>query len=138
MEQSELNEKLEKHNRWLNGDSDGECADLRRAYLRHADLSGADLSGADLRYANLSDANLSGANMDYSCLPLWCGGLKMHIDDKIAIQILYHLLSSVSYSRHVSPDIKKMLLTSAIVDLANIFHRIDECEKLEAYKSDEN
>ena len=71
MTQSELNEILEKHRKWVNGEDDGERAtlsgaDLRRADLRQANLSGenlskADLSGADLSEANLSWADLSGA-----------------------------------------------------------------------------
>jgi uncharacterized protein YjbI with pentapeptide repeats len=40
------------------------------------------LSSADLRYANLSSADLRYANLDYSCFPLWCGGLNVHIDDR--------------------------------------------------------
>lgn len=44
MTQSELNEILEKHRKWLNNEEGGEKANLRRAIL-----SGADLSGADLR-----------------------------------------------------------------------------------------
>ena len=61
MEQSKLNEILEKHKHWVNEDCDG--WHKMRAYLRGADLRGADLSGADLRGANLSGADLSGANL---------------------------------------------------------------------------
>ena len=109
MEQLSLNEVLEKHRKWLINKDDGEKADLR-------------------------DADLQGADLDYSCLPLWCGGLKIHIDDRIAIQIIYHLLSLVSYSKHVSPGIKELLLTKDIVELGNKFHRLDECGCLNVYK----
>ena len=51
--QKELNEILDLHKKWLNGEDGGKCADLR-----YADLSNTDLSNADLIYANLSDANL--------------------------------------------------------------------------------
>ena len=76
MTQAELNEILEKHKKWLNGEDGGERADLFNAdlsdaalfyaNLSDADLRGAilryaDLRGAILRYANLSGANLSGA-----------------------------------------------------------------------------
>jgi len=54
---------LEKHGKWLRGESDGERANLSEADLSEANLSGADLSGADLSGANLSGANLSGANL---------------------------------------------------------------------------
>ena len=68
MTQSELNEILEKHRKWLNDEEDGEKATLSGADLRQADLSEAnlrqaDLSEADLSKANLSWANLSGANL---------------------------------------------------------------------------
>ena len=58
MTKTELNEILEKHRKWVNGEDDGERADLRRA-----DLSGANLSEANLSEANLSGADLSGANL---------------------------------------------------------------------------
>lgn len=46
MTQSELNEILEKHRKWLNNEEGGEKANLRRAILSGADLSWANLSGA--------------------------------------------------------------------------------------------
>ena len=100
MDAVELRKILDKHKLWLEGERGGERADLR-----HADI-------------------------DFSCLPLWCGGLKMHIDDKQAIQILYHLLSSIRYSKNVSEENKKLLLTDEIMELANKFHRIDECGRI--------
>ena len=88
MTQSELNEILEKHRKWVNGEDDGERADLRganlskanlsganlswanlsEANLRRADLRRADLSGADLSEANLSGADLSGADLSWANL----------------------------------------------------------------------
>ena len=64
----ELKEILRKHEMWLNNDSQGEEADLSRAYLgganlREANLCGADLSGAFLGGADLSEANLNGADL---------------------------------------------------------------------------
>ena len=66
MEQSKLNEILEKHKHWINEDCDGwreMKADLRGADLCRADLYGANLYGADLRGANLYGADLYGANL---------------------------------------------------------------------------
>ena len=69
----DINSILEKHTAWLNGDSDGEHADLKRANLkganlkranlRRADLWGADLWGADLKGADLRDADLKRADL---------------------------------------------------------------------------
>ena len=73
MIKNELNEILENHKLWLNGEG-GECANLRGADLRYAnlynidlrcaDLNSADLNSADLRCANLRGANLSGASLN--------------------------------------------------------------------------
>ena len=66
-------------------------ADLRGASLREADLSGADLSRANLHGANLRGANLYGADLDFSCVPLWCGGSDFKCDTKLIYQLLAHI-----------------------------------------------
>lgn len=134
----------------LNG-ADLSYADLRSAYLSDANLSYADLRSADLSYADLSDANLSyaylsdadlsdanlggadlrGADLDYASFPLWCGGLDVHIDDRQAIQLLYHLLRNVKYSKNTSKKLKKICKMKTLVKLANEFHRVDECGKID-------
>ena len=63
MNRKELNDILENHKKWLDGEEGGVCANLRDADLRDADLRDADLIDANLRDANLRDANLSGANL---------------------------------------------------------------------------
>ena len=108
-------------------------ADLRDANLRDADLSGANLRcanlrRADLRGADLSDADLRDANLDYSCLPLWCGSLEAHFDDRQLVQIAYHLVKSGLQSKNASEETKKEL--SKLIDFANKFHRVDECGEI--------
>ena len=108
-------------------------ADLRDANLSHADLSNADLSNANLKYADLSNADLRGANLrdanlDYSCLPLWCGSLEAHFDDRQLVQIAYHLVKSGLQSKNVSEETKKEL--SKLIDFANKFHRVNECGEI--------
>ena len=152
MNKKELDCVISKHKEWINGDG-GEYAslsheDLRGASLRgtdlsHADLSHADLSHADLSYANLSHANLrftdlrgtdlshadlSHADLDYSCLPLWCGSLEAHFDDRQLVQIAYHLVKSGLQSKNASEETKKEL--SKLIDFANKFHRVDECGEI--------
>lgn len=114
MDQGKINEILEMHEKWLVDVPGG----------KRADLCDADLRGADLRGADLCDANLCDADLDFSCLPLWCGGLGVHIDDRLAVQILYHLLFNVQYSKNISDEIKKALLTFENIELANRFHRV--------------
>lgn len=113
MNQSELNKILEEHKKWLM--TDGEKG-------KRADLRFADLSSANLRYANLRSANL-----DYSAFPLWCGSLNVHIDDKQAIQLLYHLVKNVLYSKNTSDELKALMSNEAIINKANEFHRVNEC-----------
>ena len=48
-----LQEILRKHTLWLNGDPDGEKANLSGVDLRRVNLYRADLSGVDLRRATL-------------------------------------------------------------------------------------
>lgn len=112
--QEELDLALTKHKLWLKGDMGGERADL---------------SGADLREADLREADLSGADLDYSSLPLWCGSLEAHFDDKQLIQIAYHLVKAGLFSKNASDDTKAELVRLA--DFANQFHRVDECGKIE-------
>ena len=74
---------------------------------------------------------MRGADLDHSCFPLWCGSLGVHIDDRQAVQLLYHLVRNVQYSKNVSEDIKKLLITEEIVKKANEFHRVNECGVIE-------
>ena len=116
-------------------------ANLRRANLYGANLCGADLCGANLceanlRGADLCEANLRGADLceadiDYSAFPLWCGGLDIHIDDRQATQLLYHLIRNVEYSRNTSKAMKKLCKIKSLIKQANKFHRADECGKIE-------
>ena len=157
MDKKELDYVISKHKEWINGDGgeyaslsneDLRGASLRYANLSHADLSGADLSDADLRdanlkyanlrdadlkYADLTDADLRGANLrdtnlDYSCLPLWCGSLEAHFDDRQLVQIAYHLVKAGLQSKNASEETKKEL--SKLIDFANKFHRVDECGEI--------
>ena len=109
-------------------------ADLRGAYLRGANLCDADLCGANLCDADLRGADLCGANLDYACWPLWCGSLKARIDDRQVKQLLYHVLSAVSYSDNCSDELKAALLTETNITVANQFHRVAECGELTVYE----
>lgn len=147
MDKKELDLILEKHKKWLNDENDGERADLRGADLQDAGLQDANLQNVDLRYANLQGvdlqhtdlrgADLQYANLDYSCWPLWCSSLGVHIDDRLAKQLLYHLLYNAAYSKNISEEVKNALLKPDIVALANEFHRVDECGKIEAIRTEE-
>ena len=114
MKTNELNAILEAHKKWLNNDYDGIKANL------YGD--------------NLREANLREADIDYVSWPLWYGSLRAYVDDRIAIQLLYHTLSVVQHSPYVSDEIKRVLLDDANIAIANRFHRIDECGKLNTYR----
>lgn len=145
MEAEKLSKILELHKKWINNEPGGEQANLRRADLRRADLwganlreanlegadlGGADLGGADLRGANLrgaylEGADLKGANLDYSCWPLWCGSLGVRVCKRIAAQLAYH------FCRLVCDDPEVIAAQNALIPLANQFHRVDDCGKIE-------
>ena len=105
-------------------------ADLSYADLRSADLRSANLSSADLSYADLRSADLSYADLDYSAFPLWCGGLDVHIDDKQATQLLYHLIRNVKYSKNTSAKLKRICKIKSLIKQANEFHRVEECGEI--------
>jgi hypothetical protein len=96
--------------------ADLRSANLLGANLRSANLLGADLRGANLRSANLRSADLRSANIDFSCLPLWCGGIDFKIDEKQAKQLVYHVLNLMQYSDIKMPEnIYKWLKDSHLV-----------------------
>jgi len=111
------------------------AANLRYADLSYANLSYANLSAANLRYADLSAANLSAANLsyanlryadlDFSQLPLWCGSFDVKTDKRIAVQVLYH------FCRLDCEDVDIVAAQKQVQELANQFHRVDECGKLD-------
>ena len=63
-----LEETLELHEKWLNGDPDGKHADLIGEDLCEVCLSGRNLSGANLNDADLNSADLSGTNLSNASL----------------------------------------------------------------------
>ena len=149
MTQAELDEVLVKHKKWLNDKDSGEHADLQDANLQGANLQsaglrGANLRGADLRdaylegaylqYADLRGAYLRGANIDGCSWPIWCGSLKVHIDDEIGIQLLYHAVSPILYSKNTSKWLKRVV--TGLVSTVNMFIKVKtgEVEKLEPFK----
>ena len=128
--QSEIEAKLQKHNRWLNNEDGGEKADLSGSDLSGSNLRGSDLRGSDLRYSDLC-----GSDLDFSCWPLWCGGLNVKIDDRLAIQLLFHTVQNALCSPYVSDEIKRVLGNKEVVDIANRFHRT-EVTRIEPYEED--
>ena len=112
--ESELASILNLHKAWIIGED----------YGKRANLSGADLSGADLR-----GADLSGADLDYSGLPLWCGSLSAHFDDKQLKQIAYHLVKAGLQSKNASDEAQAEL--RKLIQFANGFHRAKECGFIE-------
>lgn len=89
----------------------------------------ADLSAANLRGANLSAADLRGADLDYSVWPLWCGSLDVKIDKRIFCQLLYHALRAGASVE--DEEVQALLNNPDVLKLANQFHRVEECGKLE-------
>ena len=138
--QEKLDSILAEHKLWVETEcTEGKQADLRGANLYDANLRGADLRRAnlrradlrraDLRGADLCGADLRGADIDFSCLPLWCGSLSAHFDDRQLRQIAYHLVKAGLQSKNASPETKAELVK--LIDFANGFHRAKECGMIE-------
>ena len=143
--QDKLDSILADNKLWIeSGYTKGERAYLHEANLHEANLCGADLRGAYLHEANLHEANLHeanlcradlrgadlrGADIDFSCLPLWCGSLSAHFDDRQLRQIAYHLVRAGLQSKNASPETKTEL--AKLIDFANGFHRVKECGMIE-------
>lgn len=135
-----IQEVLEKHSAWLNGEEGGQRADLRGADLQGADLEGANLQGAnlwdvdlcganlrsaDLRCADLRGANLRGADLDFSCWPLWCGSRGVRVDMKLVCQLLAH----VACLKCDDPEFTE--IKEAIMPYAVKSHRAEDLELVE-------
>lgn len=127
--ESELASILNLHKAWIIGEDYGERANLSRADLSRANLRGANLREADLRGADLSGADLSEADLDYSGLPLWCGSLSAHFDDKQLKQIAYHLVKAGLQSKNASDETQAEL--RKLIQFANGFHRAKKCGLIE-------
>lgn len=125
MDAERLREVLEKHKKWLNGEDGGERADLREANLRWADLRGVDMRCTDIRWADIRWADIRGVNLDFACWPLWCGSLDVIVDKRIAAQLAYH------FCRIICDDDEVKAAQKAIAPLANQFHRVNECGRIE-------
>lgn len=104
-------------------------ADLSDMDLSDMDLSYTDLRGADLRGTDLRGTDLSGANLDYSCWPLRCGSLNAKIDKRLFIQLLYHTVRAGQSVK--DEEVRKFLNMPEVIALANQFHRVNECGKIE-------
>ena len=159
MTQKELDKTIQLHQKWLNNDPEGVRADMSWANMGGSNMSwanmsgsnmgganmgGANMSGANMGWANMSradarDADISGANIDYVTITLWCGTLRIRIDNRITSQLLYHVLSCVEVSPDVSDDVKKVLLSPEVVAIANQFHhcKSGELPKIGGYHNDQ-
>ena len=118
MNATELEIKLDLHLKWIKEEVRGV-----RANLRGANLRGADLQEANLQGANLQEANLQEANLDFSSgLFFGCKSFKIKADLRLAAQIAYH------FCRIDFTGCEDALTAqSALKDLANQFHRVEEC-----------
>lgn len=135
MDAERLREVLEKHKKWLNGEDGGEKADLYMEDLCMADMRWEDMRGTDMRRANLYgadlyEADLRGANLDLSCWPLWCGSLDVIVDKRIAAQLAYH------FCRIICDDEEVKAAQKALAPIANQFHRVNECGRINAFFCD--
>jgi len=87
--------------------------------------SWANLSGADLSEADLTKANLAGANLDYCGFTFACKTFDIKADLRLAAQLAYH------FCRLDFQDCEEAKQAQATLkELANKFHRVDECGEI--------
>ncbi len=138
----DLEKTLELHKKWLLDEDGGERANLRWANLQGADLQGAnlrwanlrwanlreaDLRGANLREADLRGADLQGANLDFSSgITFGCVSVGLRADLRLAAQLAYHFCRIDFGNCPEAVEAQR-----ALVKLANRFHRVDECGRIE-------
>jgi hypothetical protein len=117
-----LTKSVDEWNNWREENPDVQIdlahANLTDANLACANLACAKLNGANLNGANLNNANLTGADIDFASWPLWCGSLSAIIDEHIAAQLAYHLVSVCQHSGIDCTD---------VMALAKKFHRAEAC-----------
>ena len=56
--------------------------------------------------------------------------------EKQIVQQLYHVLSHVQNSKNVSEEFKNKLLKQEYVDIANEFHRVNECGEIKVFNDE--
>jgi hypothetical protein len=125
MEIKTLKKILSEHKKWLKDNLKGTRADLYGANLTGANLTRADLSGADL-----TGANLTRANLDFSSFPLWCGGSRFKVDQRLVRQLLAHICTLEITD--ADDDTKKVM--AAILPEAQKSHRAVDLRLAEASK----
>ena len=102
----DIKKVLELHLKWINDESGGERANLEGA--------------------NLEGAHLEGANLDFSSgFSFRCSSFGAVIDLRIAAQMAYH------FCRMNCDDPEVKAAQKQIKALANKFHRVNECGKIE-------
>jgi hypothetical protein len=100
---------------------------VKAAIKAGATLSWADLSWADLSGADLSGADLSGANLDFSSgITFRCSSFGFKADIRLAAQLAYHFCR-IDFGG--CEEAKAARDTLKI--LANKFHRVEECGRIE-------
>jgi len=108
-------------------------AELNGAELNGAELNGAKLNGAKLNGAKLNGAELNGAelndktDLDYATFPLWCGSFGIKASLRLAAQLIYHF-EKIDFAQ--CPEAQAIQQLPQIKELANKFHRVDECDKI--------
>jgi uncharacterized protein YjbI with pentapeptide repeats len=126
--QSELDKRIDSHEKWLNGDPSGKRLDLSGVNLEVANLYGANLYGATLYSAYLKGANLCRANL-YSAYLKGANLCRANLKDAN----LYH--ASLDGANLEGANLKDANLEGAIGDGVYI-KNIDELYYSIAYTND--
>ena len=69
--------------------------------------------------------DVRGSDWDMCLYPMSCKGLNLHIDDRHAVQMLFHLMSCLKASPELMQDKMWAKMYDDMLEKANTFHRKD-------------
>lgn len=98
--------------------------DINGNVLLELERENTNLRGADLHEADLRGADLRGADLDFACLDFSCNSLHVKTDERLRVQLCFHLLSWISHADGNATGQEKAIL-GFCRDYANKFHRKD-------------
>lgn len=94
------------------------------ANIEHCDFSSAKMRNVPFRYTflfevNFFDCDLRGCDFVGCNLPPIEGLIEAHLDEKFISELMYLVVSQAKYSMNISDEVKGLLTSQDIIDLAN-------------------
>jgi len=113
-----------------------EYSSFKGSKIKYCNFKNTSFMGANTAFTNFWGSTFENSNLDGCQYNLDCNDFNINLDDKLIIQRLFHVLKIVQYSELVSNDLKEALLTPKLIEIANQFHRKEECCVLHEFKKE--